>query len=229
MGSVKRNDSFRSDPMVRSGSAALSDYKGSGFDRGHLAPAADMKWSSTAMSESFFMSNMSPQDPSFNRGIWKKLESRVRDWAMDNGSVYVATGGVLSNGLNTIGSNGVSVPKYYYKVILDYKEPDYKAIGFLMPNSASKQSLQSFAVTVDNVERVTGIDFFHSLPDGIENSVEGNLDVSKWSFSKSKKYKNTKNSIKSSSSASQCLGFTKKGNRCKRKTKDLSGYCYQHN
>jgi endonuclease G len=228
-GSVKRNDAFRSDPMISTGSAELSDYKGSGYDRGHLAPAADMKWSALAMSESFYMSNMSPQDPSFNRGIWKRLESQVRQWAMDNGSVYVATGGLLLNGLNTIGSSSVSVPKYYYKVVLDYQDSDYKAIGFLMPNAASKQNLQDFAVTIDNVELITGIDFFHSLPDGIENSVESTISVSKWTFSTSKQYKNTQKSIKSSSStAAQCLGYTKKGSRCKRKTKDLSGYCYQH-
>ena len=76
--STKRKDNFRSDPKVKTGSATLSDYKGSGYDRGHLAPAADFKWSSTAMSESFYMSNMSPQVPGFNRGIWKKLESKIR-------------------------------------------------------------------------------------------------------------------------------------------------------
>jgi len=176
-GSIKRKDAFRSDPMISSGSSSISDYKGSGYDRGHLAPAGDMKWSSTAMSESFFMSNISPQDPSFNRGIWKRLESQVRQWAIDNGSVYIATGGVLSYGLNTIGSNGVSVPQYYYKVILDYQEPDIKGIGFIMPNTAGNQSLQGLAVTIDNVESVTGIDFFHSLPDDIENSVESTVDA----------------------------------------------------
>ena len=123
--------------MISTGSASLPDYKGSGYDRGHLAPAGDMKWSTTAMSESFYMSNMSPQEPSFNRGIWNRLESQVRRWAIDNGSVYIATGGVLTDGLKTLGSNSVSVPQYYFKVILDYQEPDIKGIGFIIPNIAN--------------------------------------------------------------------------------------------
>lgn len=220
-GSVKRKDAFRSDPMISTGSASLPDYKGSGYDRGHLAPAGDMKWSTTAMSESFYMSNMSPQEPSFNRGIWKRLESQVRRWAIDNGSVYIATGGVLTDGLKTLGSNSVSVPQYYFKVILDYQEPDIKGIGFIIPNIAVKQSLQEFAVTIDNIEVSTGIDFFYSLPDNIENSVENTVDVSKWSF---KPY------IGSSSggTATQCLGNTKSGRRCRNKTNNELGYCFQH-
>ncbi|GAH82191.1 unnamed protein product, partial [marine sediment metagenome] len=97
-GSYKRTNDFRPDPMVKTGSATLSDYKGSGYDRGHLAPAGDMKWSTTAMSESFYMSNMSPQNPGFNRGIWKKLEGQVRTWATDNEEIYIVTGPVLSEG-----------------------------------------------------------------------------------------------------------------------------------
>jgi endonuclease G len=92
---TKRKDNFRSDPKVKTGSAALSDYKGSGYDRGHLAPAADFKWSATAMSESFYMSNMSPQVPGFNRGIWKNIESTVRNWAVENDEIYIVTGPVL--------------------------------------------------------------------------------------------------------------------------------------
>ena len=182
LGLVKRKDQFRKNPDVRTGSASLSDYKGSGYDRGHLAPAADMRWSSTAMSESFFMSNMSPQVPSFNRGIWKKLESKVRDWARDNKRIYIVTAGILDEGLNTIGSNSISIPNYYYKVILDYTEPELKAIGFILPNKKSKAPLQSFAISVDSVEIRTGIDFFYNLPDDKENKLESNVDVKKWSW-----------------------------------------------
>jgi len=181
-GLVKRKDQFRKNPDVRTGSASLSDYKGSGYDRGHLAPAADMRWSSTAMSESFFMSNMSPQVPSFNRGIWKRLESKVRDWARDNKRIYIVTAGILDEGLNTIGSNSISIPNYYYKVILDYTEPELKAIGFILPNKKSKAPLQSFAISVDSVEIQTGIDFFYNLPDDKENELESNIDVKKWSW-----------------------------------------------
>jgi len=184
-GTVGRTNDFREDYKVKTGSASLSDYKGSGYDRGHLAPAGDMKWSSTVMSESFFMSNMSPQLPGFNRGIWKKLEGSVRNWADDNGEIHVVTGPILTGSYPSIGSNQVSIPNYYYKVILDYKEPEIKGIGFILPHQKSKSSLQSFAVTIDEVERKTGIDFYHSLPDEIENQIESSIDVSKWSFKSS--------------------------------------------
>ena len=181
-GNVGRTNDFRIDYKVKTGSASLSDYKGSGYDRGHLAPAGDMKWSSTAMSESFYMSNMSPQKPGFNRGIWKKLEGSVRNWADDNGEIHVVTGPILTGSYPSIGSNQVSIPNYYYKVILDYKEPELKGIGFILLHEKSNSSLKSFAVSIDEVERRTGIDFYYSLPDEIENQIESSIDVSKWSF-----------------------------------------------
>ena len=183
-GTVKRKNQFRSDPKVKTASASLSDYRGSGYDRGHLAPAADMKWSVTAMSESFYMSNMSPQRPSFNRGIWKRLEEQVRLWALNNKSIYVVTGGVLVDELETIGVNEVSVPEYYYKVILDYIEPELKGIGFILPNQKEMGLLKSYVVSIDEVEKFTNIDFFPSLPDATEDQLEGKIDLSKWNFSK---------------------------------------------
>lgn len=177
---VKRTNDFRPDPKVKTGSAQLSDYKGSGYDRGHLAPAGDMKWSKTAMSESFYMSNMSPQRPGFNRGIWKRLEEKVRTWAISNKEIYIVTGPVLSDNLPTIGSNKVAVPNSYYKVILDYKEPELKGIGFVLANESSKKSLATFAVTIDSVEVLTGIDFFPALLDSLEEMVEGVAEVHAW-------------------------------------------------
>jgi len=171
-GSVGRTNDFRIDPKVKTGSASLSDYKGSGYDRGHLAPAGDMKSTYTAMSESFHMSNMSLQVPGFNRGIWKKLEGTVRNWAVDNEQVYIVTGAVLTASYPTIGINKVSIPEFYYKVVLDYEQPEIKGIGFILPNQKSNKSLQSYAVSIDEVERFTGIDFFHSLPDGVEEQIE---------------------------------------------------------
>ena len=148
-----------------------------------MAPAADFRWSSEAMSDTFYLSNMSPQDPSFNRGIWADLEAAVRVMAYENNSVYVVTGPVLTDGpYETIGENEVAVPKNYYKVILDYTEPDVKAIGFLLPNEGSSKSLESFAVTVDEVEDATGIDFYPALPDDQEEAIESEIDLSKWSF-----------------------------------------------
>ena len=166
-GSYDRTDNFRRDPKVETGSASLADYKGSGYDRGHLAPAADMSYSRTAMSESFYLSNMTPQEAGFNRGIWRQLESQVRDWARNNGSIYVASGPVLSgNYKEEIGPNDVSVPTHYYKVILDYdKGSKSKAIGFILPNEKADQSLKEYATTIDAVERRTGIDFFHEIKD----------------------------------------------------------------
>ena len=179
-GIEKRKNHFRSDPKVETASASLSDYRGSGYDRGHLAPAADMKWSVTTMSESFYMSNMSPQRPSFNRGIWKRLEEQVRLWALNNKSIYIVTGGVLADELGKIGINGVSVPEYYYKVILDYTEPDIKGIGFILPNQKGSQLLKSYAVPIDEVEKVTGIDYFHLIPDQIENQLEKKINLNEW-------------------------------------------------
>ncbi len=183
-GEVERKDAFRADPEVESGSAALADYRSSGYDRGHLAPAADMKWSLKAMSESFYTSNMSPQRPSFNRGIWKRLEEQVRKWAVNNKSVYIATGGVLTSGLIKIGPNQVSVPEKFYKVILDYQEPELKGIAFIVPNRGSKESLKKYVVTIDKVESVTGIDFFYTLRDEIEEEIESKVDLSRWDFSR---------------------------------------------
>ena len=183
LGSEERNDNFRADAAVRTGSASLDDYRGSGYDRGHMAPAADFKWSGEAMSDTFYLSNMCPQDPSFNRGIWADLEAVVRTMAYDNESVYVVTGPVLTDGpYETIGENEVAVPKYFYKVVLDYTNPDVKAIGFVLPNENSDLSLQSFAMTVDEVEDITGIDFYPALPDEEEEIIESRMSTSDWNF-----------------------------------------------
>ncbi len=188
LGTYDRTDNFRPDYKIKNNSAQLEDYKGSGYDRGHLCPAGDMKLSYTAMSESFYMSNMSPQIPGFNRGIWKKLEGLVRNWAMDNGEIYIVTGPILTGNYPAIGSNQVSIPDYYYKVVLDYKEPEFKGIGFILPNEKSSSSLQSFILSIDEVESRTGIDFYHSLPDSIEEQIESNVNVADWSFNSSKSY-----------------------------------------
>ena len=179
---AERGNKFITDPKVTTQSANAQDYKGSGYDKGHLAAAADMGWSVTTMAESFYYSNMSPQVPGFNRGIWKKLEERVRVWAIENKAVYIVTGPVLSVGLKTIGPNKVSIPNYYYKVILDYTEPDIKGIGFIIPNASSSQPLKSFAVSIDSVEKQTGIDFFPLLPDVQEKQIESTLCVKCWTW-----------------------------------------------
>ncbi len=179
-----RTDRFLPDPLLKSGSASNDDYKMSGFDKGHLVPAADMAYSEKTMEESFYLSNIAPQVPGFNRGVWKKLEEQIRQWAVDNQALYIVTGGVLTKELPTMGSNKIPVPRYFYKVILDYTEPDLKGIGFIIPNKASKEHLQHFAVSIDSVEKVTKIDFFYQLPDAQERLIENTVDLSKWSWKK---------------------------------------------
>lgn len=168
----KRSDRFLPDPKIPTGSATNADYRNSGYDRGHLAPAADMSWSEIAMRESFYYSNMSPQLPAFNRGVWKRLEEQIRDWANKYDSLYIVTGGVLTEGLPTIGINKVSVPRYYYKVLYRKEGALHFGIGFVLPNAASSQTLPKFALSIDQVEKITGIDFFPMLPDSIEQKVE---------------------------------------------------------
>ncbi len=143
----------------------------------------NMKWSPDAMSSSFYMSNMSPQNPSFNRGIWKKLEEQVRKWAVENREIYVVTGPVLTDGpYQDISVNKVAIPKHYFKVVLDYLEPELKAIGFILPNMKGSDPLAQYAVTVNEVERITDIDFFYVLSDDVEEMLESELDLSLWSL-----------------------------------------------
>ena len=183
-GALDRADNFRADPTVTTGSAPPDDYRSSGYDRGHLCPAADQKWSAQAMDDSFYMSNMSPQVPAFNRGIWGSLEATVRTFANDYGAVYVATGPVLTDGpYKTIGANKVAVPKEYYKAILAYDgKENAKAIGFLLPNEGSKKKVQDYACSIDDLELKTGLDFFPKLDDNIEMTVEDSYSLKDWDW-----------------------------------------------
>jgi endonuclease G len=235
--SIDRTDDFRSDPSVSTGSATLEDYKGSGYDRGHLCPAADMKLNDTSISESFLLSNMSPQDPSFNRGIWSKLESVVRSWCVEEDTIYVVTGPVFKNNIGTIGVNQVTVPGYYYKAILDITG-EKKMIGLVLPNAKSSANLESFVITIDSLESLTKIDFFPGLPDNIEKNLESKSEKAKWDFVPSVSSTNTSSSLKAvtpsttqikTSSAVQCRGVAKStGQRCKNRTTNINGYCHQH-
>lgn len=174
---ASRTDDFREDRLVLSGSAQSSDYTKSGYDRGHLCPAGDMTYSEEAMSETFYMSNMSPQTPGFNRGIWKSLEERVRSWGKKE-LIYVVTGPVFKENKGKIGKNKVTVPGYYYKVV--YSPVREQMIGFILPNTKSRRVLNDYVVSVDSVENFTGIDFFPQLPDTLENRLEAVADFRKW-------------------------------------------------
>jgi endonuclease G len=174
-GGIERSDRFVEDPIVSSGTATNQDYAKSGYDRGHLAPAADMSWSENVMQESFYFSNMSPQLPGFNRGIWKRLEERVRDWALLYDSIYIVTGPVLTDGLPYIGPNKVSIPKYYFKALISLKEK--KGIAFYMPNQKSEAPLMQFSMTIDALEKLVGLDLFHLLPEELEQQLESKSHV----------------------------------------------------
>jgi endonuclease G len=178
---VGRTNDFRPDPKVSKASAVKNDYRGSGYDRGHLVPAGDMAFDEKAMSETFYYSNMSPQIRNFNSGIWRQLEESVRDWAWDNKHLYVISGPVLTRGiLDKIGSNNVSVPEAYYKVILDYTQPSLKGIAFLMPNEIGTLPMMDYALSIDEIEEITGIDFFPQIDVEEQARLESKYDVRSW-------------------------------------------------
>lgn len=181
-----RTDQFMTDPLAKPHSADDQDYERSGYDRGHLAAAEDLSWSAQTMQESFYYSNISPQVPAFNRGVWKRLEELVRYWAAAYDSVYVVTGPVLMAGLPAIGHDGVSVPRHYYKVVLQYGPRGVQGIGFVLRNEASAAALKSFAVSIDSVERLTGLDFFPKLPDEVEDKIESGYNENGWSWTRKK-------------------------------------------
>ncbi len=185
-----RHNRFKSDPLVKTGSAKPGDYTRSGYDRGHLAAAADMAFSSDAMKQSFFMSNISPQEPSFNRGIWRELEEQTRDWCKDNEHFYVVVGPILTQrAKKRIGEDkGLAVPRSYYKVLLDLKSKDQKAVGFIMENKKSDQPLTNYMVPVDSIETLTGIDFFPELPDDLENKLESKYSEFRWPYNYARFY-----------------------------------------
>ncbi len=173
---------FIYDKQVKTKSANYRNYKKSGYDKGHLVPAGDMRFSKKAFDDTFFTSNISPQNHKFNAGVWNRLEQKTRYWTGKYGKLYIITGGVLKDGLRTIGDENVSVPNEFYKIILDYSKPDVKAIAFLMPNENGNKALYKYVVSIDRIEQKTGIDFVPALPDDIENELEAKSDYKGWSF-----------------------------------------------
>ena len=168
----KRGEFFAPDPLIP-GTDFSIDYQKSGYDRGHLAPAADMGYSMETMVQSFFYSNMSPQLPRFNRGVWKKLEMQVRNLAVEYDSLYVVTGPIFDSVMPSIGPHRVSVPKAYYKVLLQKRNGIWEGIGFVLPNSNIKVDFKDYASNIDKVEEITGLDFFWGLNDRVEIVIEG--------------------------------------------------------
>ncbi len=173
-----RTDKFLPDPDLPEDEAVTTDdYKGSGMDRGHMCPAGDNRWHWKAMQESFYMTNICPQNHNLNRGDWKELEEACRRWAQKEGRIYIVCGPVLYDRRHrTIGKkHKITVPEAFFKVILCTDSNPPKAIGFIYKNTPGNHPLDSYVNTVDEVERITGIDFFPALPDEIEEKVEAGL------------------------------------------------------
>lgn len=204
LGRLPRSDNFQPDPSVKyRESAQLTDYRGSGYDRGHMAPSMDFNWDADIEDETYFLSNMCPQGHDFNSGIWLDLEHQVRRWAERDSAICVVCGPILprkdKNGklinpvtnqeyqIKTIGRNKVLVPEHFFKVILSPFGDHPKAIGFIMPNKnvmrrdgRGNAPVKDFAVNIDRVEQLTGIDFFAILPDDIENRIEARYEYDDW-------------------------------------------------
>jgi len=194
-GTVFRTNDFRVDEKVTTGSAVEEDYflkklkadssfeyDGFGYDRGHLAPSADFRWSKTALSESYYYSNMSPQLAAFNRGSWGELEDAIRGYLYrnNNTSLYVLTGPVLTSDLPTVprAKNKVAVPRQYWKVVVDLTNK--KGIGFLMPNENITKVLGTFAVPINDIEKLTGLNFFNKLPEALQEELESQRSINDW-------------------------------------------------
>ncbi|WP_034043391.1 DNA/RNA non-specific endonuclease [Wocania ichthyoenteri] len=173
---------FEIDKAVKTGAANWRNYKKSGYDRGHLCPAGDRRYSQSAHDETFLTSNISPQKHDFNSGIWNTLEQKVRYWASKYNGVFIVTGGVLNGKMKTIGDEAVSVPNQFYKVLIDNNTGKTKMIAFLIPHKESNKPLYEFVVSVDTIEKLTGIDFFPELDDAIENKLEASSSYKGWSF-----------------------------------------------
>lgn len=185
IGEAKREESFSPDPAVRKNAVVHKDYSNSGYDRGHMAAAADFKYSQTSMSETFYTTNICPQNQNLNRGDWNDLEELVRKLARKHERIYVCCGPVVTSADSTIGRyQRVVVPQAFYKVLLRQHENSYTSIGFLFPNEAGSKPLMTYAKTVDEIEQLTGIDFFPALPDDIEATVEADYDFALWTVNR---------------------------------------------
>jgi len=179
-GQVRRMDQFTQDPRVKGRSATTYDYSRSGYDRGHMAPAGDMKWDSRAMEESFYLSNICPQHHDINSGQWEKLESRCRGWARFHGRVWICCGPIMQSNPRTIGPSKVPVPSGFFKVVCIERKGRFNAIGFVFPNEPCEGTIWDYALTVDEVEEIMGHDFFFSLPMDIQSEMEGSLNINFW-------------------------------------------------
>jgi len=186
-GVVPRFDVFLPDPEIPyEKSATTYDYQNTGWDRGHMAPAGDMKWSEQAMKESFYLSNICPQNKNLNGGIWNDLEIQVRGLAMQKEKIYIVCGPIVSKQPKTIGVNKVAIPDAFFKVLLQNDDNNWSAIAFMFENKSGRKPLSTYAMSVEDMQIITDIDFFPLLPDSIEGKVESQVDFTKWNINNKK-------------------------------------------
>lgn len=183
-GELPRKDRFRQDPQIMGPQGDKGDYKHSGWDRGHMAPAGDFKWNGEAMDETYYFTNICPQNTQLNTGDWKELEEQCRRWAVEYGKIYIVCGPIIEdNRHGKLGENEIVIPDKFYKIVLAQGNGGYHAAGFLFVNPPQRKSkisgkppvkrpLESYLATIDEIEGITGIDFFPSLPDETENALE---------------------------------------------------------
>jgi len=182
-GRYPRSNDYKEDPSIENAKDRVNEkaYSSVSYDRGHMCPAGDMKWSAEAMSASFYMTNMCPQDNSLNNGAWKRLEEACRRWAGYEGKVYICCGPIFKGKEEVIDNNPqITIPSAFFKVVLSTKEGHEKAIGFYFENNDKRQTVGNAVRTVDEIEEITGFDFFPQLDDEIENKVESYAKLSKW-------------------------------------------------
>lgn len=180
---ARKGKEFRQDGSIKYRQASSSDYRKSGWSRGHLAPAADFKWSDDEMWDTFYFTNCAPQNIKLNNGPWATLEKKARETAKKYGRVWIVTGTFLkSRKPQTIGSNRVAVPDAFYKAMLIFDGKNYHAIAFLFDNDENYSNHQSAALSIDDLEELVGIDFFHNLDDGVESKVESNYSLRVWGY-----------------------------------------------
>lgn len=178
-GEISRSNKFWQDPAVE-GCATLDDYRRSGYDRGHMCPSADQKWSEKAMHDCFVLTNMAPQSGALNRGAWQTLEDKSRLWARRDSALVIVAGPIYNSDVVTTIGNGVRVPDAFFKVLLAPYVERPRAIGFVYPNMSAPGNMQNYVMTVDDIEALTGYDFFSSLPDDIEKDVEAIASFKEW-------------------------------------------------
>ena len=181
-GELQRRNVFHEEEEVPEPRATLQDYKGSGWSRGHMCPAGDNKWDEQAMFESFSLVNVCPQNARLNSGVWNSIEMDCRKWARKYGEVYIVCGPVYMNKEHeAIGDNEVVVPEAFFKVVLCLTGKP-KAIGVVVRNTEGTKKKDLYYNSIDQVERITGYDFFPALPDDIENEVEAKANINDWKF-----------------------------------------------